>query len=104
MNHQFRIPGSPDNNLSSAAIVCGHVARNEHPICRAFHTEAVEDADSGWQFFCGSAKEEKVSESQVWALKEVIRREPSLADFLHLPVGFSIWRSSSEDPWQVTRG
>ena len=86
-----------------AAIICSHVATRTHPILQAFHTEPADAADSGWQFFCGVANEERVEDAQVWGLDEVLRIEPTLREFMNVPVGMTVWRPSVDLPWQVCR-
>lgn len=87
--------------LTRGAIVCNHVAMRIHPILHCFHTNSVDSADSGWQFFCGVEPEESISDVQIWSLSEVIRLEPTLSRFMELPEGMSVWRSKKELPWEV---
>ncbi|WP_078816245.1 immunity protein Imm33 domain-containing protein [Prosthecobacter debontii] len=86
-----------------AAIICSHAATKKHPILQAFHTEHSGETDSGWQFFCGVANEERVEDVQVWSLDEVLQMEPSLREFMNVTEGMTVWRSSVDMPWQVCR-
>ena len=83
-----------------AAIVCSEVA-NGAPILYAHRSEALEDADSGWQFLCG-AGDEDARLGQVWAIHEVVERDGSIAEFRGLPVGTVLTRSSTDDEWEVS--
>jgi hypothetical protein len=84
----------------SAAIVCSEVANDHMPILYAERSEPQDEADSGWQFLCG-ASAEAWRVAQVWAIHEVLEREPSLAPFIDLPSGTVLSRRSSADRWQV---
>ena len=85
---------------NAAAIVCSEVA-NGAPILYARRSKALEEADSGWQFLCG-AGDEDVSLAQVWAIHEVVERDASISEFLGLPAGTVLTRSSPNDDWKVS--
>ena len=85
-----------------AAIVSEDVAVGRLPILYAARDEPVEPADSGWQFTSGRP-DATAGGAKVWALKSVIEREPSLAEFLHLPPGAILERRGAGLAWQVSR-
>jgi hypothetical protein len=84
----------------SAAIVCSEVANNQKPILYAERSEPEDEADSGWQFLCGISTEDW-SNAKVWAIHEVLEREPSLEPFVQLPTGTVLSRKSPTDEWQL---
>jgi len=85
--------------VSDAAIVCDHVALFDEPILRAVRDEPLEEVDSGWQFLCGG--DSHSTNAKIWAVHEVLSREPTLAPFIDLPPGTSLWRESAQDEWNV---
>ncbi|HID69174.1 MAG TPA: DUF2185 domain-containing protein [Desulfobacterales bacterium] len=87
--------------LKTAAIVCGHIAKQGLPILSAFRTEPESLEDSGWQFFCGKAEEDP-DLAQVWLLEEVLKFEPSLAEYIDLQPGAQVWRSDKNEAWRTT--
>ena len=90
-------------NLSSAAIVCGHIAESEQPIiCHAQRDPPEEPADSGWQFFCG-AESEDWEEARVWSVSEVLQIEPDLAEFIDCPPGTVLTRSGPAGTWVANK-
>ncbi|MCE0524006.1 MAG: DUF2185 domain-containing protein [Methylacidiphilales bacterium] len=86
--------------MKSAAIVCREVALDGAPILHAERSEPQDEADSGWQFLCGGSNEDW-SAAQVWAVDEVLKREPSLSQFIDLPVGTVLSRESATDEWKI---
>ena len=88
---------------SGAAIVCQHVAEKGFPILLAFRDAPIEAVDSGWQFLCGSGKDEDEGKVQVWSLREVTELEPSLTELVDLPPGTSISRVSVGTLWEIAR-
>lgn len=91
---------SSTSHLQSAAIVCSEVADSSASILYAERSEPEDEADSGWQFLCGATTEDWQM-AKVWALHEVLTREPSLARFIELPVGSVLTRKSPLDEWEV---
>jgi len=87
--------------LQSAAIVCSEVAGGA-PILRAERSEPQDEADSGWQFLCGASSEDWQA-AKVWAVHEVLEREPSLTKYIEWPVGTVIFRQSPQEAWKVSR-
>ena len=88
------------NILKNAAIVCAEVANGE-PILHAERSEPEDTADSGWQFLCGASSEDSQA-AKVWAIHEVLEREPSLARFIDLPYGTVISRRSPSTEWEIS--
>jgi len=82
-----------------AAIVCSHIATKHLPILRAIRTEPLEPEDSGWQFLCNSGEEEGDDEAQVWLVSEILGLEPSLSQFVNLPVGTKLSRKDKSSKW-----
>jgi len=90
-----------DNILQSAAIVCSEVA-NGAPILRAERSEPQDQADSGWQFLCGAASEDWQA-AKVWAVHEVLERNPTLIEFIKLPYGTVLSRHSPNAKWEIIK-
>ena len=87
-------------NLGSAAILCEHVANGTH-ILMAVRTEAARIEDSGWQFLCNQCADEDPAKAKIWLVREVLEVEPSLLDYLILPVGSTVVRKTVNSPWEV---
>jgi len=88
--------------MQTAAIVCRDVAVEHAPILYAERTEPEDAADSGWQFLCGAEQEDWHS-AQVWAVHEVLSREPSLGPFIELSYGTVVTRATEDSPWTVSK-
>ena len=84
-----------------AAIVCSHIATKEFPILRGIRTDPLEPEDSGWQFLCNSGKNENEDEARVWLVTEVLGLEPSLSQFINLPVGTKLSRKDKNSKWET---
>jgi hypothetical protein len=84
----------------SGAIVCSEVANGTKPVLYAERSAPEDEADSGWQFLCGSSSEDWRA-AQVWAIHEVLEREPSLERFIESPIGTVLSRKSSADAWEI---
>lgn len=90
-------------SLSSAAIVCGHIAASDKPAVRYAQRDAPEEpADSGWQFFCG-AEVEEWEEARVWSVREVLEVAPDLVEFIDFPIGTVLTRSGPAGAWVVEK-
>jgi hypothetical protein len=87
-----------DGQSRTAAIVCEHVARGTAPILLAEKSEPQEEADSGWQFLCGT-HDENWEDAQVWALHEVLSLEPSLRAYLDVRTGTVLSRRAEGEDW-----
>jgi hypothetical protein len=83
--------------------VCEHVARQRCPILSAFRTPPESPEDSGWQFFCGTVKNEDPEGAQVWLLDEVLELEPLLEQYIDLTPGIQVWRPTPEGEWKVRK-
>jgi hypothetical protein len=90
---------SKEPRLNTAAIVCEHVARNGAPILFAEKSQPQDDADSGWQFVCGT-EEENWQNAQVWALREMLSLDSSLKPYLEMPWGTVLRRPSVAARWK----
>jgi hypothetical protein len=86
---------------SGAAIVCVHVALQGLPIMLAIRSTPQVPEDSGWQFVCRSEADEVEETAQVWSLNEVLKNEPTLLQFLEMPIGTRITRDDIKSPWIV---
>lgn len=89
-----------DDSLDNLAAI---VSRGDEPLLYGERSEPVDDADSGWQFSAGPKGEADAAAAQVWALSEVLEREPSLRQFASLPFGTALSRASVAHDWQVSR-
>ncbi len=83
-----------------AALICTHVARDGLPVLRARIDEPVEAADSGWQFLCGVGEREREGTAQVWAVEQVLERDPSLRPLMDAPPGSIFVRESTSSAWR----
>jgi hypothetical protein len=90
-------------NLEAGAIVCAHVADGSAPILYAARSTPVDTADSGWQFTCNKLNHGSDSEAQIWSVAEVLAAEPSLHDFVDMPEGTKMARTSVASPWSQVR-
>lgn len=88
-------------NQKLGAIVCGHIAQDGLPILCAVRAEKQDPADSGWQFLCYSGQDELMEHAQIWALTDVLQREPSLREFENVPVGTRLVRENANAAWKV---
>lgn len=94
-----RRDGSQTPGPRQAAIVCEHVAAGNMPILRVVRDEPQDPADSGWQCLCDCGEDENIERAQVWAVEEVLRREPSLNPHFSLPAGSCVVRRGLEAEW-----
>ena len=53
--------------------------------------------DDGWQFLTGSAV--TMRDAMLVGLKEIVSRDPSVADLADLDVGWQAWRERAGAPW-----
>jgi len=83
----------------SAAIVCSHVAKCRLPIKLALKNAPSFPEDSGWQFLCGESSNEDVQEAQMWSIREVLEREPTLVSFMDVPETTCLRRDSENGEW-----
>jgi len=86
-------------NITGAAIVCSHVARDGYPVLLAKRDDPMDPDDSGWQFLCGSGVHEDEQLAQVWAVSEVVEKEPTLKGIIGSPVGSKFVRRDKTSPW-----
>ena len=84
---------------SGAAIVCPYVAQKRMPIVYAFRGETTDPSDSGWQFL--SEMEVDVDDLKVLSINEVLEYEPSLNQYINLPEGTELCRTSGDCEWNV---
>ena len=57
------------------------------------------DADDGcWQFLTGGAVE--VADGMIILLRNMVARDPSLAELADLPPGWQAWRRRQGSPWE----
>jgi hypothetical protein len=99
MTNNKKMGVSDTGDVSGAAIVCVHVAKEGYPILQAERDSPVFSEDSGWQFLCNSGRAEDESELQVWSLDEVFEHEPTLAEFRDSPPGTTFVRDGPKRPW-----
>jgi hypothetical protein len=93
----------PDNEIMNlGAIVCGDVAKGTRPILYAERTDPVDEADSGWQFSCGSYSDD-AKLAQLWTVNEVVESEPSLGEYVGMPFGTALRRENVGAPWEILK-
>ncbi len=88
------------DGLPLTGIVCPHCASGSRPILLAQRTSPHEKGDSGWQFYCKSGAEENIAEAKVLSLKEIVKLEPSLRNWLETPIGTNLWRPMGRSRWE----
>jgi hypothetical protein len=85
-------------NRNSGAIV---TAKAGEPLLHAERSKPVDPVDSGWQFSSHLLGGGDPDDIQIWAVHEVLAREPSLQSFIDLPCGTILHRRSASAEWQV---
>lgn len=80
--------------FNTMAIICRHVRAGERSVL------LVSRIDGQWQFLCGEAHAEDVSEYCVGGLGHVVVQDPTLVDVLDLPEGWDAERDSVGAPWR----
>jgi hypothetical protein len=79
-----------------AVIVDKRIIANNAWIAYVSH-----DLDDGaWQFHAADSPESSQSESVVISLRNVVERDPTVAELANLPLGWHAWRSSHGSEWQ----
>jgi hypothetical protein len=91
--------GAPDMR---AAILCRHCAAGK-PIQLAMRDEPNRGEDSGWQFLCGDGKHDPHSDALLASVDEVVSLDPTLGEFIGMPVGTVLTRSGATSKWRVSR-
>ena len=91
-------------NITGAAIVCSHIAKNALPILLAQRDQPADPSDSGWQFLCNSGAQEDERLAQVWAVSEVVERDPTLKAIVGQPPGSKFKRKDGKSPWILDGG
>jgi hypothetical protein len=87
-----------------AAIVCVHVHADRLPILYAAWDPPDEPIDSGWQFLCsGDVDHESLGPegARLWAVEEVLNREPTLRGLLAASRLRRCTRSAPGQPWRT---
>jgi hypothetical protein len=82
-----------------AVFVCNHVAKLNYPILRAIRDEPEFPEDTGWQFLCNRHKSE--TRPLIWALEELVARDPNLDGYLDCAPGAEIFRPDEANPWTI---
>jgi hypothetical protein len=83
----------------SAAIVCTHVAKQGLPIRLARRDEPVHEVDTGWQFHCDVHDHAGDNDAVVWAVRDVVARDPSVLPILDNPPRTAFRRESPDANW-----
>ncbi|HEU4754671.1 MAG TPA: hypothetical protein VFU47_16300 [Armatimonadota bacterium] len=77
----------------AAVITLRAIMDGTAPILHVTH-----DSDDGrWEFLGWEAP--AVAEATVAALREVVERDPSVAELADLPRGWHAWRTTVDSPW-----
>ena len=88
-------------NRDTGAII---TAKADEPLLHAERSKPVDPVDSGWQFSSHLLGGGDPDDIQIWAVHEVLAREPSLLSFIDLPCGTILHRSLAGDEWQEVAG
>lgn len=88
-----------DDIFETAAIVCGHVAKEGCPIHLAVRSAPEEPEDSGWQFLCNSGKDEHAEDAQIWLISEVLLKAPTLKKYVTQPHDIRLVWDDDENDW-----
>ncbi len=91
--------GQPDKR---AAILCRHCFGGQ-PILIAIRDTPSRTEDSGWQFLCGDGKHDSQLDAMVLSVDEVISLEPSLGEFIEMPVNTILTRPDITSHWLVSQ-
>lgn len=84
-----------------AVIVCGHIAKEPSAISWGVRSEPVEEADSGWAFYCSREEAEDPNSAQVWSVETLLQLEPGLALFIDKGSGTCISKNA-ERSWHMS--
>lgn len=94
----YRLTTTDFTNRDSGAII---TAKANEPLVYAERSEPVDPADSGWQFSSLPLGGEDLADTQIWLVRAILTREPSLQGLIDLPSGTILHRSVAGKEWQV---
>jgi hypothetical protein len=89
--------------LSDGARVCRHVAEGAAPILHALRVGEGPPDEAEWRFWCG-ARAHDAGEDRVFALEEVVARDPSAVEIVLHPRGTGLERTSVQGRWHTEEG
>ncbi|MFT3915498.1 MAG: DUF4262 domain-containing protein [Anaeromyxobacteraceae bacterium] len=89
--------------LSDGARVCRHVADGDAPILHARRVDEGGDADAEFRFWCG-ARAHDACEDRVFALEEIVARDPSAVEIVLHPRGTGLGRAGPLGRWHTEQG
>ena len=89
--------------LVDGAKVCRHVAEGMAPILHARRAGDGCGEDAEWRFWCGAGAHD-AAEDRVFALEEIVARDPSAVEIVLHPRGTGLGRSGPFGRWQTEQG
>jgi hypothetical protein len=89
--------------LSDGARVCRHVAEGAAPILHALRLDAGAAGEAEWRFWCG-ARAHDAAEDRLFALEEVVARDPSAVEIVLHPRGTGLERDGPQARWHTEEG
>ena len=85
---------------ASTGLVCPHCASGQYRILHAQRSSPQGRGDSGWQFYCKCGMPEDPAAFKTLPLKEIIKLEPTLRNWLETPIGTALWRPTGKARWE----
>jgi Domain of unknown function (DUF4262) len=79
---------------NAAVFTVRQIVEEGRPILSVSH----DGEDGAWQFLTGGPC--ALADGRVVCLAEMVRRDPSVAELAHLPLGWRAWRTAAGAPWR----
>ena len=89
--------------LTDGARVCRHVAEGAAPILHAARSDEGAPGEAEWRFWCG-ARAHDASEDRVFALEQVVARDPTAVEIVLHPRGTNLGRAGPSGRWHTEEG
>jgi hypothetical protein len=89
--------------ISDGARVCRHVAEGAAPILHAHRADQGRPGDAEWRFWCGALAHD-AGEDRLFALEEVVARDPSAVEIVLHPRGTGLERAGPQGRWHTEAG
>jgi len=89
--------------LTDGARVCRHVAEGAAPILHAVRSDEGKPGDAEWRFWCGARAHDR-SEDRVFALEEIVARDPTAVEIVLHPRGTGLGRAGPSGRWHTEEG
>jgi len=86
------------DGLPLTGTLCPHCASGQSPISHAERVASGVKGDSGWRFYCRCGQPNDAA--QTLPLKDIIKLEPSLRNWLEMPGRVNLQRSRGKSRWE----